>query len=813
MQQQTTPGGAVACRGRSVLRHRSWTAVITALTLLPACTDSTVTSLNPLDRDPALQASLLQFVSGTGQEAAVGEYLAEPLVVQALDSAGTAVPDVPVRWRFAGGGGGSKGSRSSTHVTTTTDSLGFASVDWQMGPTARVQWVTAEIDSPPTVAGPGDTTSSSSSARRSREFWSRARPGRVAAITLSPPSLSVPVGESGRFEAVPVDVFGNPVEGAAVSWSSSDESVATVSSDGTMRAVGAGDAYAIARIKKVRSIAAISTTGVAANVPPIVAISSPAGATTIMVGDTLHFLGTASDPDGTVARYEWDFGDGAVSSVPDPGARVYASEGVYEVSLTAYDNAGAAASDTRVINVQSQLNVPPTADIVRPSTDTLVSLGTPMEVRGAAEDLDGSIQRHEWTFGDGHGASMEEPGSHTYEAPGTYTVEYHTVDDEGARSPTASLTVTVAGSSGPQPPIPTIDSPTAGTSVLLGQPVTFQGSVHDPDGVLVSHLWDFGDGAGATVEDPGQHTYEDTGTYLVVYRTMDTSGAGASDSATVTVTSPGGTTPQFVFHSDWGSGVGRTAHVLADGDKAKPWTFMLDNSSLLEVVPTSAEGLDFPTANVLKVKADNGGSGLVRAAQPQFRTADGYIPIPGVGQSLFYRYYIRITVPDSYSDDPLTHGTQDADDFGLRNWQHEVKTRTNGTFDLRLSVTNATSSNAWPNSFFAVNLSKNRTYRIEQEIRRVSNAQFTLHARVYDASGALVFDDGDFTNADGSATLAGERLLNFGGGGAAQLGAFRTGLNSLVGTHASGTFPFTFAYIGGVAICRDDWCGPYSGGR
>lgn len=807
MQQQTTPGGAVARHGLRVMTR--WSR-IAAVTLLAACGDSTVTSVENPDPSPATQATLLRVVSGNGQEATVGRYLGEPLVVQALDSAGTPVAAVPVKWAFSGGAGRASGTGASDSVTTSTDSLGFASVDWQMGPRARLQWVSAEIESPATVSGQ-EETNSALSARRS-DFWSRAKPGGVAAITLSPPSLAIPTNGSWKVEATAVDVFGNRVDGATVSWRSSDESVATVSSDGTVTAVGVGNANAIAKIKNVRSTASVSTTDVAANTPPMVSIVSPAGASTIMVGDTLHFEGLASDSDGSVTRYEWDFGDGGTSSVLVPGARVYGSEGAFQVTFTAYDDNGAAASDSRALNVVSVLNVPPAVDIIGPSTDTIVSPGVGLEFRSTAMDPDGSISSHQWTFGDGQAASVLNP-THTYAAEGTYTVRYQAVDDAGALSPPASLTVTVSNATGSQTPVPTIDSPTNGTSTTLGQAVIFEGSVSDPSGVLASHLWDFGDGTQATVEDPGPHTYGATGTYTVVYHAIDTSGGLSSDTAMVTVTAPTGAPPQFVFNSDWSSGVGRSAHTLADGDKAKPWTLMLDNSGLLEVVPTSAEGLDFPSANVLKVNADNFGSGLVRAAQPQFRTSDGYIPIPGVGQSLYYRYYIRITVPDSYSDDPQTHGTQDADDYSLRNWSHVIKTRGDGTFDLRLTVSNAANSNPWPDSFWYANLSKNRTYRIEQEIRRVSTSQFTLHARVYDASGALVADDADFANADGSATLASSRRFNFGAGGAAQLGAFRTGLNSLVGTHAPGTFPFTFAYIGGIAICRDNWCGAYSGGR
>ncbi len=300
--------------------------------------------------------------------------------------------------------------------------------------------------------------------------------------------------------------------------------------------------------------------------------------------------------------------------------------------------------------------------------------------------------------------------------------------------------------------------------------------------------------------------------------TVTASYQGVTASLPVTVSEPGSPPPPppggsgFVFNSDWSTATGGSQAALSDANKAKPWTVILNNANLMQVVSTSSEGLDFPTTNVLKITADNGGSGIVPGAQPQFRTTDNYIPIPQVGESIFYRYYLRIEVPDSYTDDPSTHGTQDADGFNQRNWMHQVQTRSDGTYDLRIAVTNGANSNAWPDFFWKVNLNKRQTYRIEQEVERISSGQFLLHARVYNAAGQLVFSDDDFENANGSASLDTGVPLNLGLLGAASLGAFRTGLNSLVGTHAPGTFPFTFGYIGGVAICRTNWCGPYQNG-
>jgi Tol biopolymer transport system component len=72
--------------------------------------------------------------------------------------------------------------------------------------------------------------------------------------------------------------------------------------------------------------------------------------------------------------------------------------------------------------------------------------------------------------------------------------------------------------------------------VTLGDAVNFQGTASDTDGSVASHNWNFGDGGGATVEDPGAHTYVSVGTYTVTYTVTDDQGASSTpDTEVVTV--------------------------------------------------------------------------------------------------------------------------------------------------------------------------------------------------------------------------------------------------------------------------------------
>jgi hypothetical protein len=65
---------------------------------------------------------------------------------------------------------------------------------------------------------------------------------------------------------------------------------------------------------------------------------------------TFHFTGTASDPDGNVVFYSWDFGDGGNSLGQNP-THTYECPGNYTVVLTVMDNDGITSQASLGVNV------------------------------------------------------------------------------------------------------------------------------------------------------------------------------------------------------------------------------------------------------------------------------------------------------------------------------------------------------------------------------------------------------------------------------------------------------------------------------
>ncbi len=75
-----------------------------------------------------------------------------------------------------------------------------------------------------------------------------------------------------------------------------------------------------------------------------VSIDSPSNGTTIEVGNSTSFNGSATDPDSDAITYSWNFGDGNTSSEQN-STNVYVSTGDYVVNLTATDGYGYSLSD------------------------------------------------------------------------------------------------------------------------------------------------------------------------------------------------------------------------------------------------------------------------------------------------------------------------------------------------------------------------------------------------------------------------------------------------------------------------------------
>jgi PKD repeat protein len=273
----------------------------------------------------------------------------------------------------------------------------------------------------------------------------------------------------------------------------------------------------------------LATTGTLPNQSPVASFTQTTSVLTVNVDAS-----ASSDPDGTIASYAWDFGDGATGTGVT-ASHTYSGTGVYAVKLTVTDNQGATNTTTQNVSVTAPPpNQPPAAAFTSSATFLNASFdGT------ASSDPDGTIASYAWDFGDG-ATGTGATATHTYAAAGTYTVKLTVTDDKGTPN-SVTHDITVQAPPPNQPPV------AAFTPTVTNLSASFDGTASsDSDGTIASYAWDFGDGAtgtGATAT----HTYAAAGTFTVTLTVTDDKGATNSVSHQVTTTVPPNQLPTASF--------------------------------------------------------------------------------------------------------------------------------------------------------------------------------------------------------------------------------------------------------------------------
>ncbi len=222
----------------------------------------------------------------------------------------------------------------------------------------------------------------------------------------------------------------------------------------------------------------------------------------------------SADPDGVIAGYLWNWGDGTTSTGAD-APHHYLSPGSRTVTLTVTDDRAATATATRDITITAPATTPPAAAF----TVTCALLVCTVDGR-ASTDPDGTIAGYSWNWGDGAtdtGSTM----AHTYLTPGDYTVTLTVTDNDGG---TGTVTHTAT------PVAPANQPPTAvasGSCESLSCSVSAAGST-DPDGTITGYSWNWGDGSSATAGSTAGHVYASAGTFTATLTVTDNQGATAT---------------------------------------------------------------------------------------------------------------------------------------------------------------------------------------------------------------------------------------------------------------------------------------------
>jgi PKD repeat protein len=275
-----------------------------------------------------------------------------------------------------------------------------------------------------------------------------------------------------------------------------------------------------------------------ANRPPVADFTAPAPAIRTAAA---HFdASAASDPDGQVELYSWDWnGDGVYDeTTTSPGVdHAFAADGSVAVALKVTDDEGATASTTRSVTVTDAPTVTLAADPESGRPGDVVTLSA------TAADPDGAPGGTDLTYAwdlDGQGG-FEVPDSAspttttTFSTFADHVVRVRVTDAAGATA-IASTTVKIVNN----PPVPVLTA--TPNPVVAGQPVTFDASgSSDADGPIALYRFDLdGDGTyEVTTTDPVvSRSYPNAGRFTVRLQVADSDDARRATTLDLVVQDP-----------------------------------------------------------------------------------------------------------------------------------------------------------------------------------------------------------------------------------------------------------------------------------
>jgi len=311
----------------------------------------------------------------------------------------------------------------------------------------------------------------------------------VATVTVTPALDTLILGGAVQLAAVEQDANGNPLSGRAVSWASSDETVAIVTSTGRVVSQAAGSATITATSEGKIGAATI----VVIPVPVATVAVSPATQSVDVGSSTPAFTAVTKDASGNVLTGRvvvWTSSDPSIATIDSTsGVATGVASGNVTITATSEGKTGTAMLTVNPVAVGSITVTPQSQSIVEGTSTT-----TPFT---ATDSHDHLITGHglTWMSSDNTIATIDNGGKAHGLSPGTVTI----TATSGGVSGTASLIVTPV-------PVATVAIDQLLPNVLVGSTVQLTATTRDAGNhVLTGRVitWGSSDATLASVDSTG----------------------------------------------------------------------------------------------------------------------------------------------------------------------------------------------------------------------------------------------------------------------------------------------------------------------
>jgi PKD repeat protein len=143
--------------------------------------------------------------------------------------------------------------------------------------------------------------------------------------------------------------------------------------------------------------------------------------------DSVLFDASHAVLDGQLVAYSWNFGDGS-SGGGRTTQHQYRRAGIYTVTLTVTDHAGAVGTRSKTVQIEG--GTAPTAAFVFSPTEPLPNADVFFNAAQSVAAPGRRIVSYAWNFGDG-GTATGSVVSHKFKNIGTYNITLRVTDDAG----------------------------------------------------------------------------------------------------------------------------------------------------------------------------------------------------------------------------------------------------------------------------------------------------------------------------------------------------------------------------------------------
>src|SRR6266853_328242 len=201
----------------------------------------------------------------------------------------------------------------------------------------------------------------------------------VASVTVSPATASLTVGQTAQLTATPKDANGNPLTGRTITWSSSDNTIATVSGSGLVTGVGPGGPVTITATSEGQS----GTAAVNVTLAPVASVTVAPSTANIAITGTVQLTATPKDANGnplTGRAISWSSSSTSVATVSSSGLVTAKVAGSATITATSEGQSGTSAITVTPAPVASVTVAPASASVAVGATLQLTA--TPKDANG-----------------------------------------------------------------------------------------------------------------------------------------------------------------------------------------------------------------------------------------------------------------------------------------------------------------------------------------------------------------------------------------------------------------------------------------------